>query len=114
LSDDDDWSGDESDDENGKDVHIKGAVNPEDIMAIATRKRQSKAEKLEKVLAGRSTFEAKKREGGSTNIEKTRRKNFLMTKFSKLARKKGKGKGTAPKKRLLTGTHEAKKRRRKL
>jgi protein SDA1 len=114
LSDDDDWSGDESDDDNGKDVHIKGAVNPEDIMAIATRKRQSKAEKLEKVLAGRTTFEAKKREGGSTNIEKNRRKNFLMTKFSKSARKKGKGKGTAPKKRLLTGTHEAKKRRRKL
>jgi protein SDA1 len=114
LSDDEGWSDEESDDENAKDVHIKGAVNPEDIMAIATRKRQSKAEKLEKVLAGRTSFEAKKREGGSTNVEKNRRKNFLMTKFSKSARKKGKGKGTAPKKRTLAGTHEAKKRRRKL
>lgn len=109
----------ESDDdsENGDNVNIKGTVNPEDIMAMATRKRQSKADKLEKVLSGRSQFETKKREGGSTNIEKKRKKNFIMSKFSQEARSKGRGKNHSQKKRtnqLTKGTHEARKRRRKV
>jgi len=113
LSDDDD----DDDDSEDETLHIKGAVNPSDIMAVATRKRQSKAEKLEKILAGRSKFETKRREGGSTNIEKTRKKNFLMSKFSKDARRKGRGKGGLQKKKremAMSGTHEAKKRRRKM
>merc|ERR1712070_609888 len=74
-------------------IRVKGAVDLGEIMAAASRKRQSKAEKLQKVLAGREKFETKGRAGGSTNTEKQRRKNFLMTKSSKSARSKGRGKG---------------------
>ena len=100
-------------------LHMKGAVNPVDIMATATRKRQTKADKLEKILAGRTKFETKQRAGGSTNIEKKRKKNFLMSKFSQEARTKGRGKNHSQKKKrdittTTAGTHEAKKRRRKL
>jgi hypothetical protein len=128
LSDDDDDNDDdnhsteseteslEGDDRN---VNIKGTVNPEDIMALSTRKRQSRAMKLEKVLAGRTKFEAKQRAGGSTNIEKKRAKNFIMSKFSHEARSKGRGKNHSQSKKRdrpknLKGTHEAKKRRRKV
>jgi protein SDA1 len=98
-------------------IHVKGAVNPDEIMAEAKRKRQSKAEKLQKIVAGREAFEAKERAGGSTNAEKQRRKNFLMAKASKVARSKGRGKGGLSAKRGHGGKvqlgHEAKKRRRK-
>ena len=108
-------SGDDSDADCDDPIKIPGAVNPEDIMAEAKRKRQTKAERLEKTLAGRSKFEAKQREGGSTNVEKKRRKNFLMSKHSADTRTKGKGKGGLGKKRVKKQlTHEAKKRRRKL
>ena len=56
-------SGSDMDDEEDE-IHVKGAVNMGDIMAMATRKRQSKAEKLQKVLAGREKFETKARAGG--------------------------------------------------
>jgi protein SDA1 len=115
LSDD---SSDGSDDEA---INIKGAVNPYDIMAEAKRKRKTKAEKLEKILAGRDKFETKERPGGSTNTEKERRKNFLMSKSSRGARSKGRGKGGLSEKRGNSSTkaktqtgHEAKKRRRKM
>lgn len=108
-----------SDDDGEEDdpIRISGAVNPEDIMAMSKKKRQSKAEKLESILAGRSKFEAKRRDGGSTNVEKKRTKNFLMTKYSAEARSKGKGKGSLSNKRKHIKkqlTHEAKKRRRKV
>lgn len=112
LSDDSDSS---DDDEGG--VNVKGTVGPEDIMAAATRKRQNKAERLKKIIAGRTQFENKQREGGSTNIEKLRKKNFLMTKFSREARTKGSGKNKMQAKKremAMKGTHESKKRRRKL
>ncbi len=115
LSDsEDDFS---SDDEDA--VRIKGAVNPDMIMAEAKRKRKSKAEKLKKVLEGRQKFEANERAGGSTNTEKERKKNFLMSKSSKRARSKGRGKGALTAKRGHGGMgktqmyQEAKKRRRK-
>jgi protein SDA1 len=108
----------ESDDD-AEAVKTAGVVRPDDIMAEAKRKRQSKAEKLEKIMAGREKFQHKSRAGGSTNEEKKRKKNFLMQKFSYemrgrknlkasavLAKKKSKAK--------VQGTHEAKKRRRKL
>ena len=108
-----------SDDSDSEDEQIRttGAVNPTDIMADAKRRRQSKAEKLEKIVAGRHKFEAKARAGGSTNVEKARKKNFLMSKMSWATRSKGKGKETARKankRKQIAGTHEAKKRRRKL
>lgn len=114
LSDDD--SDMDSDDEG---IHIKGAVNPTDIMAEAKRKRMSKAERLEKIIQGRAAFEAKSRDGGSTNEEKKRKKNFLMTKFSMGTRTKMGGKQTF---RDLKGKkhkkeqmgHLSKKRRRKM
>jgi protein SDA1 len=89
-------------------------------MAEAKRKRTHKAEKLKKIIAGRDAFESKERAGGSTNIEKSRKKNFLMSKSSREARSKGRGKGglSQPQrgnstKKEQTG-REAKKRRRKL
>jgi len=106
-----------SDTDSEDDIHIKGAVNPGMIMAEATRKRQTKAERLQKVLAGRDKFETKQRAGGSTNTEKERRKNFLMTKASRSTRSKGRGKGGLSLKRGNGKTqmgHEAKKRRRKM
>mmetsp|Transcript_6143 Transcript_6143/g.15192 ORF Transcript_6143/g.15192 Transcript_6143/m.15192 type:complete len:867 (-) Transcript_6143:51-2651(-) len=110
---------DDSDDEEDA-IRIKGAVNPDTIMAEAKRKRKSKAERLLKVLAGREKFEANDRAGGSTNTEKERKKNFLMSKSSKRARSKGRGKGGLAQKRGRGGMgktqmyQEAKKRRRKL
>lgn len=113
-------SGDESSDmdsDGENEVKIKGAVGVGDIMAESTRKRQTKADKLQKVLAGREKFETKGRAGGSTNTEKERRKNFLMAKSSRSARAKGRGKGGlsdyGKRTKHQTG-HEAKKRRRKM
>lgn len=117
--DDDDYGSSDDDDEHG--IRIKGAVKPDFIMAEASRKRKSKAERLQKVLSGREAFESRHRAGGSTNAEKERRKNFLMMKAGK-AYKKGRGKGGLSQasknkrghggKNLKMG-HENKKRRRK-
>lgn len=113
----DDSSDSDSDEE---EVRIAGAVNPGDLYALAKRKRQSKAEKLQKIIAGRSEFESKQRTGGSTNIEKKRKKNFLMSKYSSSARIKGvrNGKGVLSKmsdkkNHKAVDGHENKKRRRK-
>lgn len=115
-----DLSDDSDDEEEANRIKISGAVNPEDIMADAKRKRQSKAERLEKIIAGRTKFESKQREGGSTNEEKKRKKNFNMSKFSFEARSKGRGKkglNQNNQSNLKRGKkqigHEAKKRRRK-
>jgi len=111
-------SSDGADSDDDEQVRVSGAVNPTDIMAQANRKRLSKAEKLKQVIANKTEFETKQREGGSTNIEKKRKKNFLMTKFSREARTKGRGKaGLRQKRRDQTKMqmgHEAKKRRRKM
>jgi len=116
----DELSEDDSDEDDEEDnIHVKGAVNPDAIMAEAKRKRKSKAERLKKVLEGREKFEANDRGGGSTNTEKERKKNFLMSKSSKRARSKGRGKKGLQEKRGHGGMgktqkyQEAKKRRRK-
>jgi protein SDA1 len=114
----DELSDDDSEgDSDGDQVRVSGVVNPMDLMADSKRKRVSKAEKLEKIVAGRQKFEAKARAGGSTNTEKKRKKNFVMAQFSWATRQKGKGKATAKvanKRKQLAGSHEAKKRRRKM
>ena len=111
-------SDDDSDVESDSDVvKTAGAVVPDDIMAEAKRKRQSKTEKLEKIMAGREKFQHKARAGGSTNEEKKRKKNFLMQKFSYEMRGKKNLKATAvlaKRKKVNRGSHENKKRRRKL
>ncbi len=116
LSDDEDSDGADSDDD--AKIRVKGAVDAVDIMAESTRKRQTKADKLQKVLEGRQKFESKDRAGGSTNTEKQRRKNFLMSKSSRSAQAKGRGKGslsTTRGKRVKQQLgHEAKKRRRRV
>ena len=91
----DDMSDDGSDASDDEDLHIKGVVNATDIMAEAKKKRMSKAEKLEKIIEGRQKWEAKERPGGSTNIEKKRKKSFVMSKFSYGTRKKVGEKNTA-------------------
>jgi len=108
LSDDDDNSDDEG-------VHTAGAVTIDDIQAVARKKRQSKAERLEKVLAGRGKFEHNERDGGSTNNEKKRKKNFVMTKFSFENRQKASGKETArqAKQKKSKSIKDSRKRRRK-
>merc|ERR1711976_661809 len=109
LSDDDSDMDPDDEEEN---IHVAGAVNPGDIMADTKRKRMSKAERLEKIFAGRQKFESKEREGGSTNTEKKRKKNFMMSKFSYETRKKQALKGTSRsgKKRGNHSKHENKKR----
>merc|ERR1719512_120135 len=118
LSDDDDESDVDSGDEER--VYVKGAVSTNEIMADTKKKRASKIERLEKVLAGREQFEHKNRDGGSTNTEKKRKKNFLMTKFSAANRTKQGSKDTA-RRGILQKTkknkqmkHENKKRRRRM
>ena len=75
----DELSDDDSDVESDSDaVKTAGAVVPDDIMAEAKRKRQSKAEKLEKIMAGREKFQHKAPAGGSTNAnEEKKRKKTL-------------------------------------
>jgi protein SDA1 len=114
-------SDEESDvDSDDEEIRISGAVNPGEIMAEAKRKRTHKAEKLKKIIAGRDKFESKERAGGSTNVEKLRKKNFLMSKSSRENRSKGRGKGglSQPQRGNTTAKkqegREAKKRRRKL
>ena len=117
LSDDDT---DESDPEEDERIHVKGVVHASDIMAEEKKKRASKIERLEKIVAGREKFEHKKREGGSTNTEKKRKKLFVMTKFSTHARMKKNDKETAKharrngnKRKFKDNKFESKKRRRK-
>jgi protein SDA1 len=114
TGDEDDGSAAGSDDDD--EIRVAGAVNPTDIMATATRKRHSKAERLAKVVAGREQFESQARSGGSTNVEKKRKKNFTMSKFSFETRTKGRGKKMLEDKRTGKGgnmSHENRKRRRK-
>lgn len=105
LSDDVDSDDDE--------IHIAGAVNPMDIAADAKRKRQSKAERLESILAGRQKFEAKARAGGSTNLENKRKKNFQMSKYSYETRHKRSGKNNLKRAKKEEKRFDEKKRRRK-
>jgi protein SDA1 len=51
-------------------------LNSNDLYALAKRKRVSKAEKLQKIIAGRSEFETKARPGGSTSILKRRERRI--------------------------------------
>ncbi len=117
LSDD---SGDDDDLNEEGGVRIKGAVDMMDIAAESKRKRASKIERLEKILQGRESFEHKQRDGGSTNTEKKRKKNFLMTKFSFANREKQGSKETARRgtlkktKKLKQDKYANKKRRRKM
>jgi len=117
LSDDDES---DVDSDNEERVYIKGAVSTNEIMADTKKKRASKIERLEKVLAGREQFEHKNRDGGSTNTEKKRKKNFLMTKFSAANRMKQGSKDTARRgilqktKKNKQTKHENKKRRRRM
>ena len=106
-------SGD-SDSEDEEGLRIKGVVDPTMLMAESKKKRQSKAEKLEKIIAGRTAFESKQREGGSTNIEKKRKKNFLMSKNAVKGKGKGGLQGSKKSLQIMKGSHRAKKRRRKL
>jgi protein SDA1 len=50
-------SDDSDDDSSDDEIRIAGALNPNDLYALAKRKRVSKAEKLQKIIAGRSEFE---------------------------------------------------------
>ena len=100
----------ESDDD---EIHIAGAVNPMDIAADAKRKRQSKAERLESILAGRQKFESKARAGGSTNLENKRKKNFQMSKYSYETRHKRSGKNNLKRAKSEEKRYDEKKRRRK-
>lgn len=111
------FSDDDSDVDSDEDgIRTYGVVDPGEIMAESKRKRMNKAERLEKIIAGRAAFETKSREGGSTNTEKMRKKHFLMSKFSSETRRKNAGKETARKAKQKKGQfgHLAKKRRRKM
>jgi len=119
LSDDDEYFSDMDSDEDEHNVHVKGAVNPSDIMAESKKKRANKVERIQKILAGRDKFEFNHREGGSTNAEKKRKKNFLMTKYSyenrsKQGSKETARRGTLKKDKKNRIKQDNKKRRRKM
>jgi len=118
LSDDDSDVDSVDSDEEAR-IKVKGVVNAGEIMAESKRKRLNKMERLQKVIEGREKFEHNSREGGSTNEEKKRKKDFLMTKFSYQNRKKQGSKetarrGTLQKNKRTQNKQESKKRRRKL
>lgn len=62
-------------------------VDPSDLEGLTKRLRQRKEERLAKVREGRSQHIKEKR-GGSTNLEKKRRKNFNMVQQSAHVRSK--------------------------
>jgi protein SDA1 len=57
------------------------------LMGYSFKQRQKKEERLKTVREGRSKY-SKEKGGGSTNTEKTRKKNFGMVKFSNAVRQK--------------------------
>lgn len=112
-SDDDNVISD-SDSDSDDEIHIKGAVNPDILRSTLHRKKMNKVERLAKVIAGREEFIRNGRQGGSTNIEKNRKKLFTMTKHSDLAkRKRMRGNMSMSKKKRDVRTSDPRKRRRK-
>jgi len=74
----------------------------------------NKVERLAKVIAGRESFISNARQGGSTNLEKTRKKLFTMTKHSDSARRKRlRGTMGLSKKKRDAKINDPRKRRRK-
>eukprot|EP01084_Bolivina_argentea_P227028 383448_1 len=71
-----DSGGSESDSDDMDDCSI--VVNPECLQSTVTRKRKTAEEKRAKVEAGRIAFQHRSHGGGLTNLEKQRRKNYLM------------------------------------
>ena len=83
---DDDGELSEDSDEDGI-ASGSAIVDPSDLEGLTKKLRQRKEERLAKVRAGRSQFIKEKR-GGSTNLEKTRKKNFNMVQQSTQVRAK--------------------------
>ena len=77
-----------SSDENTK-TYVKGAIEPSQIMAEATKRKHSKLDRLQTILDGRTKFEQVERGGGTTNTEKLRKKTFAMQQHSYKNRTKG-------------------------
>jgi len=118
LSGSDDDNSDEdisdSDSDSDDEIHIKGAVNPDILRSTLHRKKMNKVERLAKVIAGREQFIRNSRQGGSTNIEKNRKKLFTMTKHSDAAqRKRLRGTMGLSKKKRDVRISDPRKRRRK-
>mmetsp|Transcript_19617 Transcript_19617/g.40691 ORF Transcript_19617/g.40691 Transcript_19617/m.40691 type:complete len:849 (+) Transcript_19617:51-2597(+) len=115
----DDFSDDDDDEEGGG---VKGRVSEESIMAESKRRRLNKMERLQSIKDGREKFESKSRNGGSTNTEKKRKKNFLMqrqswemrrSKNDKQTRTNGAGRKAKSFTAKTVGKHNNGKRRRK-
>jgi len=119
----DDMSDDEGEEDNKGVLRVKGMINPENIMAESVRRKNDRMDRLQSIMEGRTAFEAKKRDGGSTNTEKLRNKNFAMQQHSYKNRTKGRNdkqtkKNGAGKRRQKTqngkrGSAQGTKRRRK-
>eukprot|EP00941_MAST-03F_sp_MAST-3F-sp1_P005018 g5018.t1 len=63
-------------------------VSPAMLAGYTFKQRQMREERLATIREGRDKYGAKEKNGGSTNIEKTRKKNFGMVKFSNQVRQK--------------------------
>jgi len=115
-SDDDDDNNIKDDSDSDDEIHIQGALNPDVLRSTLHRKKANKAERLAKIISGREKFSATARSGGSTNLEKTRKKLFTMTKHSDSSNRKRYTKYTAglsKKKRDAGRVSDPRKRRRK-
>jgi hypothetical protein len=89
LSGDENWESEDSLGDYGSDMEFgegqyrqRGAFTSTDIQAESQRRKTSKAERLESIMGGRSVRQEKEHNGGSTNRDKLRKKNFLMSKHS--------------------------------
>ena len=114
--DDDDDNNIKDDSDSDDEIHIQGALDPDVLRSTLHRKKANKAERLAKIISGREKFSANARSGGSTNLEKTRKKLFTMTKHSDASNRKRYTKYTAGlcKKRRDAGkVSDPRKRRRK-
>lgn len=63
-------------------------IDPTDLLGYRKKRRLTLEERLEVVKEGRTKYEFKKKGGGSTNLEKERKKNFMMVKKSTSVRNK--------------------------
>ncbi|CAM9899308.1 unnamed protein product [Phaeothamnion confervicola] len=90
------------------------AVEPSALEGYKKRRRATLEERLESVIRGREKFEANSHGGGLTNLEKARKKNFLMVRKGQRVRSKTSGKQVRTrdnKGKKILGRDKRKKRR---
>ena len=84
------------------------SVDATDLEGYKKRRRLTLEERLESVLRGREKFEQSSHGGGLTNLEKERKKNFLMVRKGRALREKQSKKPRRPNSKNKRAGHEKK------